>query len=103
MKINIPKIGLVLGLAAILTATLWPAKAQEHHQKASSPAVVIFAAYEYYQNGFPLTYTIYLVSRGPNAPEILPGMELAPVIEKLIAQGFEVQDSGGLRYTAIRK
>ena len=102
---HLSKIGLaiiVAGVIATLTFTNG-AKAEPQHHRESLPAVVIFAASEYYENGYPLTYLITLVSKGPNAPEVLPGMELGPTLEKLIAQGFEIRDSGGLRFTAIRK
>lgn len=101
MKIGIVITLAMLGLATMLTST--PAKAQ--HQARPLPAVVVFGATEDYQDDkpYPVGYVIYVVSSSPNAPRIESGTQMSTAMEFLITQGFEIQQSAGFRFIAIRK
>lgn len=90
-------------LLAVVAFTSFTPKTVAQQSQQRLPGAVVFGVQERYVNGFPQSYTVYVVSQGKNAPQVLPGMELAPVIENLLADGFDITLLGGFHLMAVRK
>ena len=92
-------IGIALAIGITLAFTSKSVKADVR----PVPGAVVVAATEFYENGYPTRYIIFMVSQGQNAPTVRPGMDLAPTLEMLLSQGFEIKESEAFRFIATRK
>ena len=93
----------IIGAALVTIAVLSSSTPNSIAQHRSNPGAVVFGAQQEYQNGYPVGYRVYVVSKGQHAPQVLPGSDLATTLETLLENGFEIKDLVGFQFMAIRK
>lgn len=95
---NLLKLAPVVLLVGALSLTIPLPRAKADPRP--TPGVVVFAANQYYENGYPVGYVVIVVSQGQHAPQVLPGADLATTLENLLANGFEITNLPGLQFMA---